>query len=118
MKNSIRAADDPDEPSAASPRLAVFGEYGSAASPSFICLGICLLGIALASKRVLHQPVSGGDGRVGRRGRASHEASIRKEIEPARRKWADATIASERENLERCVWTCGRICTRFLASAT
>jgi hypothetical protein len=36
MKNSIRAADDPDGPSAASPRLAVFGEYGSAASPSFI----------------------------------------------------------------------------------
>jgi hypothetical protein len=52
MKNSIRAADDPEEPSAASPRLAVFSEYGSAASPC-----ICLLGIALATKRVLHQPV-------------------------------------------------------------
>jgi hypothetical protein len=40
MKNSIRAADDATlkegEPSAASPRLAVFSEYGSAASPSFI----------------------------------------------------------------------------------
>jgi hypothetical protein len=61
MKNSIRAADDATlkegEPSAPSPRLAVFGEYGSAASPSFIRLGIYPLGIALATKRVLHQPV-------------------------------------------------------------
>jgi ribosomal protein RSM22 (predicted rRNA methylase) len=62
MKNSIRAADDATlkegEPSAASARLAVFGEYGSAASPSFIRLGIYPLGIALATKRVLHQPAS------------------------------------------------------------
>jgi hypothetical protein len=40
MKNSIRAADDATlrsgSPSAASLRLAVFSEYGSAASPSFI----------------------------------------------------------------------------------
>jgi hypothetical protein len=60
MKNSIRAADDATLrsgwPSAASPRLAVFSEYGSAASPRFLCLGIWPLGIALASKRVLHQP--------------------------------------------------------------
>jgi hypothetical protein len=55
MKNPIRAAGDPDEPSAASPRLAVFGGYGNAASPC-----IWPVGIALASKRVLHQPASNG----------------------------------------------------------
>jgi hypothetical protein len=60
MKNSIRAADDAtlkeEEPSAASPRLAAFGEYGSAASPSLLCLSIWPVGVALASKQVLHQP--------------------------------------------------------------
>jgi hypothetical protein len=77
MKNSIRAADDPEWPSAASARLAVFSEYGSAASPC-----IWPLGIALATKRVLHQP----DNRLWPACGESHTAANEQHAESRRRR--------------------------------